>query len=115
MPIGSKYLFIVSMDVDPAYEDLFNEVYDDEHIPYLLELPGVHAATRMKGEPFKVAIGGEVKEMPAPSPIYTALYEVDGPEVLSSAEWAAAVEKGRWPTHVRQHTTNRAHALMKIM
>ena len=27
----SKYLFIVSMNVKTEYEDLFNEVYDDEH------------------------------------------------------------------------------------
>ena len=32
MPITSKYLFVASMDVDPDKEDLFNEVYDTEHI-----------------------------------------------------------------------------------
>ena len=41
MPIGTKYVFIVSMDVAPEKEDLFNEVYDREHIPNLLEIPGV--------------------------------------------------------------------------
>ena len=115
MAIRSRYLFVVSMDVDPAHESLFNEVYDLEHIPYLLEVPGVHAASRLKGEPFAVAIGGERKEMPAASPVYTALYEIDGPEVLTSPEWQAAVERGRWPTQVRQHTTNRKHALMRVM
>ena len=34
----SKYIFIVSMNVKPEYENLFNEVYDKEHIPYLLEV-----------------------------------------------------------------------------
>ena len=28
------YLFIVSMDVEPEKEALFNEVYDEEHVPY---------------------------------------------------------------------------------
>jgi hypothetical protein len=115
MQIQSRYLFFVSMDVDPAHEALFNEVYDTEHIPYLLEVPGVRSAARLRGEPFAVAIGGETKQMPAPSPVYTALYEIDGPEVLTSAEWQAAVEKGRWPTEVRQHTTNRRHALMRVI
>ena len=115
MPITSRYLFVVSMDVDPAHEDLFNEVYDTEHIPYLMKVPGVHSASRIKGEPFQVALGGEVKDMPAPSPVYTALYEIDGPEVLTSDAWQGAVEKGRWPTHVRQHTSNRRHALMKVV
>ena len=40
MPIGTRYVFIASMDVDPDKEDLFNEVYDTEHVPYLLEVPG---------------------------------------------------------------------------
>lgn len=115
MPIGTRYLFVVQMDVDPAHEAIFNEVYDQEHIPNLLQVPGVRAASRMKGEPFAVAIGGEVKRMPAPSPVYTALYELDSPDVLTSPEWAAAVEKGRWPGEVRPHTSNRRHALMKVM
>ena len=33
MPIGTRYVFIASMDVDPDKEDLFNEVYDTEHVP----------------------------------------------------------------------------------
>ncbi len=52
MPIKSKYLFVVSMDVDPDKEALFNEVYDIEHVPTLLKVPGVHAVARVEGEPF---------------------------------------------------------------
>jgi hypothetical protein len=115
MQIQSRYLFVVSMDVDPDHEALFNEVYDTEHVPYLMEVPGVRSAARMKGEPFAVAIGGEVKQMPAPSPVYTALYEIDSPEVLTSPEWQAAVEKGRWASAVRPHTSNRQHALMRVI
>ncbi|MEL6373940.1 MAG: hypothetical protein AAFR04_08215 [Pseudomonadota bacterium] len=114
MPIASAYVFFVSMDVDPDHEDLFNEVYDDEHVPYLLEVPGVRAVTRVKGEPFAVSMAGEVKSMPTPSPVYTALYEIDGPEVLTSEGWAKAVERGRWAPEVRPHTTNRAHGLYKV-
>ena len=51
MPITSKYLFVASMDVDPDKEDLFNEVYDTEHIPNLLKVPGVYAVTRIKANP----------------------------------------------------------------
>jgi len=115
MAIESRYLFIVSMDVDLDYEALFNEVYDQEHIPFLMQVPGVRAVSRLKGEPFAVAIGGEVKQMDAPSPVYTALYEIDGPAVLTSPEWSAAVERGRWPREVRGHTSNRRHALMRVI
>src|SRR6516164_4811040 len=58
MPINSKYVFVASMDVDLHKEDLFNEVYDTEHIPNLLNVPGVRSATRVKGEPFAMSIGG---------------------------------------------------------
>jgi len=112
---GARYLFVVQMDVDPAYEALFNEVYDTEHIPNLLKVPGVRGAQRLKGVAYGLAIGGEIKRNEAPSPAYTALYEIDGPDVLTSPEWAAAVEKGRWPGEVRPHTFNRRHALMKAL
>lgn len=115
MAIESRYLFVVSMDVDPAHEALFNEVYDAEHVPNLLKVPGVRSAVRMRGEPSAVSIGGAFKESPAPSPLYSAIYEIESPEVLTSPEWAAAVEQGRWPSEVRQHTFNRKHALMKVI
>ncbi|MEM7748250.1 MAG: hypothetical protein AAF346_08350 [Pseudomonadota bacterium] len=114
MPISAKYAFVVSMDVDPAYEDLFNEVYDTEHVPYLLEVDGVHAVNRMKGQAFQMAMAGEISEKPAPSPSYVAIYEIDSPDVLTSDAWAEAVERGRWGADVRPHTTNRSHVLYKV-
>ena len=65
MPITAKYLFVASMDVDPDKEALFNEVYDTEHIPNLLKVPGVYAVTRIKGEPFAVSIDGAEGSAPA--------------------------------------------------
>jgi hypothetical protein len=102
------------MDVEPDKEDLFNEVYDTEHVPTLLKVPGVHAVTRIKGEPFAVSIGGEEKQVAHEGPRYSALYEIDSPDVLVSAAWAQAVELGRWPSQVRPYTCNRHHALYKI-
>ena len=113
MPISSKYLFVVSMDVDPDKEALFNEVYDTEHIPNLLKVPGVRAVTRMAGEPFAVSIGGAEKKVAHDGPRYSAVYEIDGPHVLTSPAWAKAVEEGRWPGKVRPFTHNRRHALYK--
>ena len=114
MPIDSKYLFVVSMDVDPNKEALFNEVYDTEHIPNLLKVPGVRAVTRMAGEPFAVSIGGAEKKVAHDGPRYSAVYEIEGPHVLTSPAWAKAVEEGRWPGKVRPFTHNRRHALYKV-
>jgi len=114
MPINSKYLFVASMDVDPDKEVLFNEVYDTEHIPNLLKVPGVHAVTRTRGEPFAVSIGGAEQQVAHEGPRYSAIYEIDGPHVLVSPEWGQAVELGRWPSQVRPYTRNRRHALYKV-
>ena len=115
MPINSKYVFVASMDVDLDKEDLFNEVYDTEHIPNLLNVSGVHSATRVKGEPFALSIGGGRTNIPHEGARYSAVYEIDGPHVLVSPEWAKAGEAGRWPTQVRPYTRNRRHALYKVL
>ncbi|HZQ11412.1 MAG TPA: hypothetical protein VFB31_01235 [Pseudolabrys sp.] len=114
MPITSKYLFVASMDVAPDKEALFHEVYDTEHIPNLLKVPGVRAVSRMEGEPFAFAIGGEHKHVTHDGPRHSALYEIDGPQVLTSPDWARAVEAGRWPAEVRPFTRNRRHALYRL-
>jgi hypothetical protein len=115
MAAQTKYVFAASMDVTPEKEALFNEVYDTEHVPNLLKVPGVRAVTRVRGEPFAISLGGEEKRMAHEGPRYSALYEIDGPEVLTSPEWAKAVEAGRWPTEVRPHTSNRRHALYRVL
>jgi hypothetical protein len=114
MPIKSRYLFVVAMDVDADKEALFNEVYDSEHVPNLTKVPGVHSAARMQGEPFTLNIGGEDKQIAHSGPRYTAMYEIDGPHVLVSPAWAKASETGRWPTEVRPFTHNRRHALYRL-
>ena len=86
MPIKSKYLFVASMDVDPDKEALFNEVYDNEHVPNLLKVPGVQSVARLEGEPFAISIGGEEKRVTHDGPRYSALFEIDGPHVLVSRE-----------------------------
>ena len=52
----TKYLFTAAMDVDPDKEALFNEVYDTEHIPELLKVPGVLAVYRYTLAPLKLSI-----------------------------------------------------------
>ncbi len=114
--MSANYLFVVSMDVDPDKEDLFNEVYDTEHVPLLLEVPGVVGVTRYTTEPFEVSIGGERQSVDSGGYArYTAIYELESAEVLVSDGWAAAVEKGRWPGEVRPFTKNRSHVLKKGM
>ena len=112
MAFTAKYLFTASMDIDKEKEELFNEVYDTEHVPSLVRVPGLVAVARYAQRELRMSIGGEIKAFKIEGePKYTALYEVDSPEVLTSTHWAEAVEKGRWPEEVRPYTRNRRHIL----
>jgi hypothetical protein len=111
-----KYLMIASMDVDPEHEDLFNEVYDKEHVPNLSKVAGVLGISRYKRGTLTMNIGGERKTIEIPNePAYTAIYELESPDVLTSSAWNQAIEEGRWPSQVRPHTKNRRHVLLKLM
>lgn len=108
------YILIAAMDVDPDKEDLFNEIYDTEHMPATLGVPGVYWGERFTRETLTVAIGGEVKTIVhEDEPKYSAVYGIDSPAVMVSDEWKAAVEAGRWPAEVRPYTRNRRHVLRK--
>ena len=116
MPITARYAFFAAMDVDADKEDLFNEVYDQEHVPSLMKVPGVVSVSRMKTEPAALKIGGEEKPLTGEGQAsYVAIYELESPEVLLSDAWAAAVEDGRWPEQVRPYTRNRSHILRKLV
>ena len=115
MPHQPTYLLIASMDVDPEHEDCFNEVYAAEHVPFLSQVPGVLSIKRYERQELTMNIAGERKTVPLENePKYTAIYEIESPDVLTSEAWDKAVEKGRWPTEVRPYTRNRRHVLMKV-
>ena len=112
----ARYLFIASMDVEAHKEALFNEVYDTEHIPNLLKVPGVLAARRYTSAPLSMMIGGERRTIPVEGePKYSAVYELESAEVLLGEAWAKAVEAGRWPEEVRPYTRNRRHRLLRLL
>jgi len=112
MPIHTRYLFSAAMDVDAAKEALFNEVYDQEHVPLIKTVPGVIAAARFKKRELTMILGGERKTIVFEGePAYQALYELESPEVLTSEAWSKVVDAGRWPGDVRPFTRNRRHVL----
>jgi hypothetical protein len=65
-------------------------------------------------QPLTMSIGGQLKTIVIEgAPKYSALYEIESPDVLVSEAWAKAVEKGRWPAEVRPYTRNRQHILYR--
>ena len=91
MPFETRYLFTASMDVEPEKEAVFNEVYDTEHIPTLLEVPGVISVARFKTRELTMIMGGEARTIVIEGePRYSALYEIESPDVLTADAWAGS-------------------------
>ena len=80
------------MDVEHHREELFNQLYDTEHVPLLLKLPGCVNVARYRTE-----TRGE--------PRYLAAYEVDRPDLPMSQPWNYTSDIGRWKPEVRPYTT----------
>lgn len=116
MPFQMRYLYTAAMDVDPDRQELLEEVYDTEHIPALLKVPGVLSVARFKRQELTMIMGGErLSIVLDDEPLNSALYEIESPEVLTSEAWAKAVDTGRWPEQVRPYTSNRRAVLKRMM
>jgi hypothetical protein len=113
----TPFLLAVQMNVLPDRQAVFQDVYDNEHVPALLGVPGVVSVRRfMRRDVLRLALGGSVAELRFPDePVFTALYEIASPEVLVSEAWGRAVELGRWSTAVRPYTFNRRHTLHELL
>ena len=90
----TPYVFWVMMDVEPHREALFNELYDTEHLPLLLALPGSVNAVR-----YRTAAAGE--------PRYLCAYEVERADLPMSTLWNDTSDIGRWKPDVRPYTSNK--------
>jgi hypothetical protein len=101
--VMAGYIYLVQMDIPTELEDEFNRIYDTEHVPNIVKAPGVHGCTRYRLESTNAP--GMAR--------YAAVYDIDSPDVPSSAGWLAESEKGAWPTKIRPHTTNRSHSIFK--
>ena len=105
MPEGTRapYIYLVQMDIPAEHEAAFNRIYDTEHVPEILKVPGVRACTRY-------ALENTNRDG---MPRYLAVYELESADVMKTPAWSAASEKGDWAPKVRPHTTNRSHTVMR--
>jgi hypothetical protein len=110
----ARYLMVSSMDVNPNLEPLYHEVYDTEHIPAIMEVPGVLSIVRYRRRELQMRVGEDVVVIPAEGePTNVNVYEIADPAVLTSTEWTRQAELGRWATAVRPHTFNRRRVLLE--
>lgn len=93
MADASPGLLLALMDVDPAHEAAFNRVYDTEHVPERLAVPGFRTARRF------LAVEG--------APAYQAFYDLDSADVLQTAAYKQLAERdNEWKKLVSPHVRN---------
>ena len=96
-------IYAVQMDIPAEHEATFNRVYDEDHIPTILKVPGVRGCRRYHLE----------RSTQTGMPHYLAVYEIDNPGVVESPAWLEGIEIGDWKPKVRPHTTNRMHSVFQ--
>ena len=100
---GAPFIYLVQMDIPAEHEAAFNRIYDTQHVPEILKVPGVRGCARYVLE--KTNKSGFAR--------YLALYEMDRADVMDSPAWKQASDTGDWAPMIRPHTTNRSHTVMR--
>ena len=98
-----SYLYMVQMDIPAELESEFHRLYDEQHVPNLLAVPGVRSCSRYQVE--ETDAEGMAR--------FVALYEVDSPDIPQSPAWKEQSDKGDWITSIRPHAYNRSRSLLK--
>lgn len=102
---AARYFYMVTFEVAPEDEAVFNEVYDTEHIPDLLGVQRVMGVLRLR----------DAEPNAAGRLVYSALYLLARPDVPGTPQWKAASEIGRWAPLVRPRLKSRHQRLGSIV
>ena len=97
-PHGAGGLLMVAINVTNENEDDFNSWYTEEHIPALLEVPGVLSARRYKSSE------GTHR--------YVAIYHLTQPEITKTDAWSIAIDTP-WSSRIRPHFEDRIRILAR--
>jgi len=96
-----KHIFlIVRIDVEPEMEEEFNRWYNEEHIPTLLNIPGVLWAKR--------AINT------GKGPKYIAVYEHENINVQNSEAYRKAAQT-EWTRRIEPHLLKREREIYELL
>lgn len=95
--VESEHLYFLQQGIPAELDERFNLLYDTDHIPLMLQAPGVNGVERYRLE---WSATGDV-------PDYLTLYSIAGPDVPRSPEWKSQTNKGSWPVEMRPKFTHR--------
>lgn len=86
-----RFVFMILMAVPEEIEDKFNRLYDGDHLPYMMQVPGNMQCDRYRLD------WSDNEDMLE----YLAIYEIASPDLPFSAEWKRQAACGAWPTEMR--------------
>lgn len=93
-------LLAVGLVPQQGYDEEYNAWYDQEHIPFLMQVPGVLRARRFR------AVEGE--------PRYLALYDLTEPGIRGSEAFARAADTP-WSARMRGHCDRRLTGVFRTL
>jgi hypothetical protein len=96
----APFHYIVATDVEPGWENEFNEWYDIEHMPGLAAVPGTVRCARLK------SLDGRPK--------YHACYDLLSPAAMERDEWLA-IRHTPWASRVRPHFVNTRRIMFRTL
>jgi len=88
---GAPFFYMVTFEIDPADEKDFNEIYDTEHIPNILQVEGVLQVIRLR----------DAEATPQGWLKYSAHYLITQPDLPTTQQWKAKSDLGRWAPVIR--------------
>ena len=102
---SSHYFYMVTFEIAPEDEAQFNEIYDTEHIPNILEVDGVLQVIRFR----------DAEPTPQGWLRYSALYLMTRADLPSTPEWRAKSDIGRWAPVIRPRVKSRQQRLGPVV
>lgn len=101
----APFFYMVTFEIAPEDEREFNEIYDTEHIPNILQVDGVLGIIRLRD-----AAPNEKGWL-----VYSALYLLAREDLPNTAEWKEASDTGRWAPVIRPRVKSRQRRFGKIV
>lgn len=93
----APFFYLVTFEIAPEDESLFNEIYDTEHVPNILRVDGVLGCMR-----FRDAAPNDSGWL-----VYSTLYLLARPDLPETPAWKAASDTGRWAPVIRPRLKSR--------
>ncbi len=95
---AAAFWMMVTFEIAPEDESEFNDIYDNDHIPNILKLPGVIEIIR-----FRDASANEKGFL-----VYSAIYFLAQENLHQTPGWTTLSDLGRWAPVIRPKIKARA-------